>query len=619
MFFEQVQINVIGQYLSVFFPESRIFYLYLVTAILLAFFVYQTSHHEHSSDDAAEKKSFLAFLFDRDVFTHASTRQDLKFFLINAIVYYGIASQFLIGTHGFAALFNGFLVNTVGPLETAVITTPVGVLLYTVLSVIAIDLGVYISHRAQHEIPFLWEFHKVHHSAEKLNPLTLYRMHPVDLFFSAIIISLLSGIAYAGLFFLTAETPQAMTLLGLNIITAVFYILGYNLRHSHIWLSYPGWLSRILISPAQHQIHHSSDPKHFDMNFGLIFAIWDGWGKSLYVPKEKEDLTYGLSRAEPNPFKTVGDIYIKPFVWAGDLMKDKIRMPRRRVLAGLVATVLVIGYAQTGVQAHRQMVLASLPSVHLEKLTWTEVAEALGDGYDTVLIPTAGVEQNGPYVVLGKHKLVIERASHDIARTLGNTLVAPVVNFVPEGQIEPVTEGHMQFAGTISVSDDVFEGILRDTARSLKAHGFKKIFFLGDSGGNQDGQARIARELAEAWKEEGVTVAHLDQYYSGNKQFSYLQAEGYGDDEIGYHAGIRDTSEVLFVAPGQVRPIGQHRAASGPSGMSGNRSKANAGIGRQMVQLKVAAALAQIEDVLAADELPDAPETIAAISPEKGA
>lgn len=619
MFFEQMQINTIGQFLGLFLPESRIFSLYLISAMALAFFVYRAGHHDHEVDMVDGKSGFLSYLFDKDVFGHASTRQDLKFFLINALVYYGVASQFLIGTHGFAALFNNLLTGAFGALDGPVITTPVGVAIYTILSVIAIDIGVYFTHLAQHKIPVLWEFHKVHHSAEKLNPLTLFRMHPVDLFLTAIVVSFLTGIAYAGLFFLTAETPAALTLFGLNIITALFYLFGYNLRHSHIWLNYPAWLSRILISPAQHQIHHSSDPKHFDKNFGLIFSVWDGWGKSLYIPRERETLTYGLSRAEPNPFKSIGDIYVKPFVWAMAILNDNALAARRLVLAGLAVGVFALGYSQTATQANRHLALASLPSVHMEKLTWTEVKQALNDGYDTVLIPTAGVEQNGPFVILGKHKLVIERASHDIAHHLGNTLVAPVIDFVPEGQIEPIAEGHMRFAGTVSVSEDVFEGILRDTARSMKAHGFRNIFFIGDSLGNQAGQDRVARDLSVLWEAEGVRVAHLDKYYAENGQFAYLQSEGFSDAEIGYHAGIRDTSEMMYVAPQHVRAIGLERQLPGDPGMSGHRGKASARIGQQMLRMKVEAALRQINEIVAQGRDGQAADTVAAIPLEKGA
>ena len=113
-------------------------------------------------------------------------------------------------------------------------------------------------------------------------------------------------------------------------------------------------------------------------------------------------------------------------------------------------------------------------TVFLEELTWTEVDSAINSGTTTVIVPTAGTEQNGPHMVLGKHKYRINAGSERIARSLGNTLVAPTITYVPEGDIDPPS-GHMRFAGTISIPQEVFESVLEHTARSLKRHGFTDI------------------------------------------------------------------------------------------------------------------------------------------------
>ena len=600
MFLEKIQVNAIGQYLSVFAPDSRIYWLYLVTAIILAFIAYLQFNHDHDDEEEStkNKKGFLAFVFDKETYLHKSTWQDVKYFLVNSVVYYGIVTQYLIGTHGFALMFNNTMSNFFGQPDSPIITSEIGLIIYTVLSVIAIDLGVYLSHRAQHHIPILWEFHKVHHSAEKMTPITLFRMHPVDLFITAFVVSLLGGIAFAGLFSLTGEKPQALTLFGLNIISFGFYIAGYNLRHSHIWLNYPYWLSKILISPAQHQVHHSSDPKHFDRNFGLIFSFWDQIGKSHYIPRGFEKLTFGLSREEPNPFKSLSDLYFKPFYWAAGLLEGTLDNPRRKIIAGLALCVLALGYIQVSNSIKIQQAQSQLPSVHLAKLTWTEVDKALQEGYDSVIIPTAGIEQNGPHVVLGKHNIVVTQASHNIAHALGKTLVAPAIDHVPEGAIEPTPDGHMRFAGTISLSETLFEQLLIATARSMKAHGFKKIFFVGDSGGNQAAQEHVAKLLSQKWQGENMIVRHIGDYYAKNGQFEFLQNAGYTEAEIGYHAGIRDTSELLYIKPSAVHkhPILNPEGTS--SGMSGDPNKANAKIGRKMLELKVQAAVAQIQEIL---------------------
>src|SRR5687768_13590896 len=109
-------------------------------------------------------------------------------------------------------------------------------------------------------------------------------------------------------------------------------------------------------------------------------------------------------------------------------------------------------------------------SVFLEDLTWMEVRDAIAGGKTTVIVPTGGTEQNGPHMALGKHNYLVTYKAGQIAKQLGNALVAPVVSYVPEGDINPPT-GHMRFAGTISLPQDVFVNVLEHAARSLRQHG----------------------------------------------------------------------------------------------------------------------------------------------------
>ncbi len=127
-------------------------------------------------------------------------------------------------------------------------------------------------------------------------------------------------------------------------------------------------------------------------------------------------------------------------------------------------------------------------------MTWLEVEEAIRQGKKGAVVPTAGLEQNGLHAVLGKHHYVVKYAAEQIARQHGKLLVTPVIDFVPEGNIDPPSD-HMKFSGTISIPEDIFAGILEFTARSLRAHGFERIYFIGDSFGNQQAQAKIAAKL----------------------------------------------------------------------------------------------------------------------------
>ena len=236
----------------------------------------------------------------------------------------------------------------------------------------------------------------------------------------------------------------------------------------------------------------------------------------------------------------------------------------------------------------------ALVSVNLQDLTWTEVARALEQGYDTAIIPTGGTEQNGPHVILGKHNYVVAAAAEQIAQKLGNTLVAPVIAFVPEGNFSPEPSLHMRFPGTISVREEVFAALLEDTARSLATHGFQRIIFIGDSAWNQPAQQTVAEALTLEWAERGIRVLQISDYYAANGQTEWLGEQGYSLGQIGQHAAMRDTSEVLAVNPDGVRTRFVPPPNEMDAGYDGAPSLASKEIGETMIALKVQAALRQI-------------------------
>lgn len=599
MSIETFQMNVIGQFLGVLLPNSRIYYLYLISAIILAFVAYiqVEALHRHEDEEAGvpKRKGFLQFVFDPSILFHRSTKQDLVYFAVNSLVYYGLISQFLISSHALIGLFNGFLIASFGELQAPLITSWQATVAYTLVAILAMDFGVFLTHYAMHKIPILWHFHKVHHSAEVLNPMTLFRMHPVDLFLTSVVVAFFTGISVGGLFYLAGQQPEMLTIFGINIVLFLFYLAGYNLRHSHIWLNYPVWLSRIFVSPAQHQIHHSSDPKHFDRNMGLIFSFWDQLFKTIYIPRGYEKLEYGLSRDDPNPFKSITDIYVKPFQWAGQTLRSSIADRQRRAFVYCGIAAVTAGYL--GVFSMYATPQSELQSHRLEQMTWIEVHHAIEDGYRTAIIPTGGTEQNGPFVALGKHNWIVAETADQIAEKIGNTLVAPVMAYVPEGDIDPPS-GHMLHAGTLSLPEPVFEAVLEATVRSLATHGFKRIFILGDSGQSQAAQERAAKRMDENLKERGVRVANVGDYYSANGQAEWLAGQGYTREQIGTHAGMRDMSELIEVEPGMVRIADFDLPSGYNSGSNGDFQSASETIGEKMIDLKVAAAVDQIEQLL---------------------
>ncbi len=197
--------------------------------------------------------------------------------------------------------------------------------------------------------------------------------------------------------------------------------------------------------------------------------------------------------------------------------------PRSRLALVLLAAVCVIAAAG---RLSSQPLTAALPdTVEIRDMTWVEVRAAIQQGYKTVLVPTGGIEQNGPHMVLGKHDYIVGWAAREVAKAAGGTLVAPVLSYVPEGEYEPAT-GHMRFPGTLGVSGAAFAGMLEGIARSLKVHGFTLICFIGDHGESLPVQRAVAGRLSKEWERQGVRAASLDAYYDDSAQVKRLEAEG---------------------------------------------------------------------------------------------
>ncbi len=229
--------------------------------------------------------------------------------------------------------------------------------------------------------------------------------------------------------------------------------------------------------------------------------------------------------------------------------------------------------------------------VMLEEMTWTEVQQAVKSTSSAVIVPVGGTEQNGPHMALGKHNARIKALAGRIASRLGHTLVAPVIAYVPEGSTTP-PEGHMRFAGTLSVSREAFGGIVDGAARSLKQHGFKDIILIGDHGGYQPQLKTIAERLNREWSASSTRVHFIEEYYrSAQKPYAdVLRSKGLSDLQIGTHAGSADTSLTMALAPQMVRPeLLDDAAQRGPAaGTVGDPRKASLALGELGAELIVA-------------------------------
>jgi creatinine amidohydrolase len=110
-------------------------------------------------------------------------------------------------------------------------------------------------------------------------------------------------------------------------------------------------------------------------------------------------------------------------------------------------------------------------------------------------------------------------------------------------------------------------------------------------------QQRVADKLTALWKKDGVLVANISKYYDpSNGQVRWLQKQGFKDFDIGLHAALRDTSELMYVHPEGIR--------SNPviipdrlSGVFGNPFLATKEIGKKMIELKIDTAVTEIQDI----------------------
>ena len=243
--------------------------------------------------------------------------------------------------------------------------------------------------------------------------------------------------------------------------------------------------------------------------------------------------------------------------------------PLRVVLACLIAALATCVYAQD--------------SVFLEELTSTELQAQLRAGKTTVLIPIGGTEQNGPHMVLGKHNVRVKALAQKIAVALGDAVVAPVIAYVPEGNVAPPS-AHMRFAGTISIPPATFESVLESAARSLRAHGFRDIVFVGDHGGYQRNEEFVAQRLDREWaKTPARALALVDYYRVAETDYpAALAARGFSKSEIGTHAGLADTSLALAIDPKLVRAgeLASGRNLDAAHGVYGDPRRASATLGQ---------------------------------------
>ena len=246
--------------------------------------------------------------------------------------------------------------------------------------------------------------------------------------------------------------------------------------------------------------------------------------------------------------------------------------------------------------------IAAGHSYWMEELTFMEIRDLIADGVTTVIVSTGGIEENGPYLATGKHNLILEAICPAIAEKLGNALCAPVVKFVPQGNIDPPS-GAMKFPGSISLTAATYEALLTDIALSLRQSGFNDIVLIGDSGGNQRGMANVAAALTAQWEDGNTRIHFVGEFYDPGweetEQFTERELGVAESGHDGYHDDIWVTAMMMVTDPDQVR-IAERVDASLASinGVSIVPMEETIELGRKMVEFRAEFTANEIRRVL---------------------
>ena len=261
-------------------------------------------------------RNYIRFSLPASIYRTRSFALDLQLLLFNHLLKPARWITMGVSVSAAAAGFAYGFGELFGPSSAAEPMLSSSILMIALL-VLAYDLGTYVTHRMSHAVPLLWAFHRVHHSAETLNPLTLARKHPVYDAVAIMIDCLVAAPLQGLILYLWGAETALVTVMLTNLAFGIFALAASSLRHSHIWLSFGPVLDRIFVSPALHQIHHSKAERHWDRNFGEVFALWDLVFGTLYAPKQRESLEFGLGDCETQPHTDLKSALLEPFAFAG--------------------------------------------------------------------------------------------------------------------------------------------------------------------------------------------------------------------------------------------------------------------------------------------------------------
>ena len=313
VFWERLLAAIVAPFDSFVAPQSSFNLMFVALTLLFCAGLY--ARHARRP---LRLRTLRRFLLPRRIYLHASAKLDYKYYFVAAMLRAGMLGSMVISSSAMTGVVIAALNGAFGPSVPVAVPLYIMVPVATLAQVMLFDLGYWFAHRTMHEIPLLWEFHKAHHAAEVLTPVTSARSHPVDDLIQTNFIAATLGLGYGVLVYVFGEAAQPVTLLQTNVIFFVYFLTIFHLRHSHIWLPIRGWLGYIIQSPAHHHIHHSTAPRHIGKNLGFCLSFWDWTFGTLYVPDKREELEFGLG-AENADFRSVKDLLLQPFAKAARL------------------------------------------------------------------------------------------------------------------------------------------------------------------------------------------------------------------------------------------------------------------------------------------------------------
>ena len=267
-------------------PGKRLYWLHVLSAALLALIYCQCTARGSSIHDLASS------VFDSAYWWNRSTKLDYGLFALNNFLKVAMFAPVLGGQVAVSLVVTKFLHFNVAE-SHLVVWPPIAITVaFTAVAFLFDDFMRFVVHWCMHRVPFLWHFHSLHHTATTLTPFTVHRTHPLESFINSSRAMLSLGIVSGVFVWLFGHGLQVWDILGVNALGFVMTLAGSNLRHSHIPLHF-GVAESLLISPAQHQLHHSVDHEH--PNLGSFLSCWDRLCGSWMAGREAKDLRFGLS------------------------------------------------------------------------------------------------------------------------------------------------------------------------------------------------------------------------------------------------------------------------------------------------------------------------------------